>query len=440
MFTKQAAEICGIKPGGRYDTIVVGAGPAGIGAAIASARRGLRTLLIESGGYAGGVATRCCVPLYFGFDSGGVQLTAGLSEEFVRRMDEIGAASFMVNNDCAMPEFSRIGGRPITGKVQMKPEHMKLMLRRMLEESGVECLFYARFVDAVNDNGRVASIIVSCLEGARLYEADTFIDCTGDALLCHAADPKSVVKYGDEFSMHKSMFFFVGGVTPFDGRYNRQLYKELYEKGRVPGNVWPSFGHSVQLTPGVVQIAVCFATGDAVSSADMSRMDRELRENVFEIVEFLRREMPGFKDCYLLDTGESVGVRAGQGIVGKESVDYDSLYTGCDDTVALTILSYGAHSNKKHEWLSAWADSRPGVGRVPMGALIPSALKNVLAAGRCISTDPKYIGVFRMMNTCMTLGEAAGLMAYAAKKHGISVCDVNYDMLLPLLRENSFIL
>lgn len=440
MITKEAAKMCGLKPVGHYDTIVVGAGPAGFGAAMASARRGLRTLLIESGGYAGGVATRYCVPLYFGFDSGGFQLTAGLSEEFVRRMDEIGAASFMVGNGCEIPELRKINGRPITGKVQMKPEHMKLMYRRMLGESGVECLFYTHFVDAVNEDGRVTSIIVSCLEGAKMLEADTFIDCTGDALLCHAADPKSVVKYIDEYSMHKSMFFFVGGVTPFDGRYNSRLYKELYESGRVPGNVWSHFGYSIQLTPGVVQIAICFATGDGVDSADMTRMDRELRENVFEVVDFLRREMPGFSDCYLLDTAQSVGVRAGQGIVGRESVNYDTVYIGCEDTVALTGRSYGAHSNKKNEFTSAWADSKPGVGRVPMGALIPKAFKNVLAAGRCISTEPKYIGVFRMMNTCMTLGEAAGLMAFAAQKSGISVCEVSYDKLLPLLRENGFIL
>lgn len=140
--------------------------------------------------------------------------------------------------------------------VQMKPEHMKLMLRRMLEESGVECLFYTHFVDAVNDDGRVASIIVGCLEGTKLLSADAFIDCTGDALLCHAADPKSVARYSDEYSMHKSMFFVVGGVTTFDGRYNLQLYKELYEKGRIPGNVWPYFGYSVQLTPGVVQLVL----------------------------------------------------------------------------------------------------------------------------------------------------------------------------------------
>lgn len=111
---------------------------------------------------------------------------------------------------------------------------MKLMLRRMLEESGFECLFYTHFVDAVNDDGRVASIIVGCLEGTKLLSADAFIDCTGDALRCHAADPKSVVRYSDEYSMHKSMFFFVGGVTTFDGRYNLQLYKGSMKRDAFP--------------------------------------------------------------------------------------------------------------------------------------------------------------------------------------------------------------
>jgi len=430
----------GFQNGGEYDTVVVGGGPSGFGAAVAAARRGLKTLLIENSGHVGGVATKSCVPIFTGIDVKGVQIISGLCEEFVRRMDALGAASFTVDNRFTPPTRKAINGAPVAGKVLFKPEYMKLVYRRILEESGVECLFYTHFVDAVGEDDRVSAILVNCIEGNMLIKAKTFIDCTGDALLCRAANAKSVVKYSEEYSMHKSMFFCVGGVNQFDAAYCGKLYAELYAAGRVPGNVWAHFGHTVQLNPGEVNIAVCYTTGDGVCSADMTRMDGLLREDVFRILAFLRTEMPGFENCYIIETPQKIGVRAGQGIIGKESVNEKTLYGECDTTVALTTRSYGWHSNKKNEMRPSWAKDDVGAGCILMGALVPVSLKNVLAAGRCISTDPKLIEVFRYMSTCMTTGEAAGLMSAVAKNGEMDVCNVQYSELLPLLKENSFIL
>ncbi len=427
----------------KYDLVVVGAGPAGVGAAIAAARRGLHVALIESYGFAGGVATKSCVPLYFGFGVNDKQTTAGLSDELIRRMDELGAASLILDHGCAIPEYLPIAGRPLTMKVQLQPETLKLVMRRMLEEAGVELLFYTRACEAVVDESgrRITALLVSMFEGALLVEADRFIDCTGDALICALANPDSVRKYSDDFNMHKSMFFFVGGVTPFQHEFNCALYKKLYAEGKVPGEVWAHFGYSLQLNPGVCQIAVCFTTGDGVSSVDMTRMDGKMRENVFEIVSFLQKEMPGFRNCYLLDTALQVGVRGGQGIAGLRDISVGTIYEHDNsDCVALTNKSCGAHSNKKGEFSSTWARSEKGAGSVPMGALIPAAFDNVLCAGRGVSTEPQLISAFRMMNTCMTMGEAAGLMTYLAASKGIPFGDLRYDELRPLLIENRFIL
>ena len=444
MLSESIISNCGFKNGGRYDVVVVGGGSAGFGAAIAAARRGLKTLIIDNGGFAGGTGTKSCVPVFTGIDAQGVQIISNLCEEYVRRMDEVGAASLTVNNGFCTPIRKPLNGAPMNGKVIFKLEYMKLMYRRMLDEAGVKCLFYTHFVDAVAKDGRVSAILVSCIEGATLIEADTFIDCTGDALLCHAADPNSVVKYGEEHNKHKSMFFLVGGVTLFDAGVVNKTYAELYQEGRIPGNVWAHFGYAQQLDPGVVKIAVCYASGDAVDSAEMTRMDGELRENVFALLEFLRKELPGFENCYIIETPSKIGVRAGQAIIGKESVNEQTLHGECDTTIVLTERSYGFHSNNKqglkNSIRESWATVEQGVGRVPMGAMVPVSLKNVLAAGRCISTDPRLIDTFRYMSTCMTMGEAAGLMSFVAKNKGIDVCNVEYADLLPLLKENSFIL
>ena len=442
MLTPKMAQLCGWKENGNYDLVVVGAGPSGIGAAIAAARKGLKVALVEGYGFPGGVATKSCVPLYFGFGVDGKQSTAGLSEEFIRRMDEIGAASLILNNGCAMPEFKKINGRPLTAKVQLHPETVKLMHRRMLDEAGVECIFYAQMVDAVVEDEKIIALLVNFLEGPGLIYADYFIDATGDGLMIQAAGAP-VRKYAPEDGMHKSMFFFVGGVTPFDHEYNCQLYKEAFEAGKLPDKVWNHFGYSVQFNPGVVQIAVCYGEGDSLNSRDMSRMDLEMRENVYAVLDFLKKEMPGFSQCYLLETASHIGVRMAQGIVGRETFTAEMVEKGMatDEPIVLTSRSYGAHGNgAKKTFNAAWSRHLPGFSAVPMGCMIPPSLSNALAAGRCISSDPHVVGTFRMMNTCMTMGEAAGLMTWLAAGKHEDLRSLPYARLRPELDRAGFIL
>ena len=166
-----------------------------------------------------------------------------------------------------------------------------------------------------------------------------------------------------------------------------------------------------------------------------------MRENVFKVLDFLKREVPGFEDCYLTATPSKIGVRTSRSIVSACDFNADALMS--DDfyhPVALCRRIYGMHSNSTKSFSSSWTSGAGGIGAVPMETLISAKFSNLLAAGRCIGSEPRLIGTFRMMNTCMTLGEAAGLMATVAKKHGKSVSEVSYDELLPLLCENGFIL
>ena len=170
----------------------------------------------------------------------------------------------------------------------------------------------------------------------------------------------------------------------------------------------------------------------------MSRMDGELRENVFAILDYLRAEMPGFSRCYLLETAAHVGVRVGQGIVGMDSVSEELIAAGMatDTPVALINRTYGAHANKQKTFMATWSKSASGFSAVPMGALVSPSLSNALAAGRCISADPHTVATFRMMNTCMTLGEAAGIMASL----GGDMRSLAYTRLRPELDKAGFIL
>ncbi len=425
---------------GKYDLIVIGAGPAGIGASIAAARRGMKVALVESYGFAGGVATQSCCPIFYGFEVEGKQTTGGLSDEFVRRMDKRGAASLCIGKGNT-PDYKAIDDRELNAKVSFDGEAMKPEYNRMLLEAGVECIFYTQLTDVLTKNGSIKAVLLSGFEGTYLLEADSFIDTTGNAQLAFLASPDAVNICPPELGMHNSMFFIVDGVKDFDIDEAKRIYSEDYKAGNIPELVWEHFGTAKLLKKGAVQIAVCFEIGDGADSRDMTRMDMVMRERVFEVVNYMKRKIPGFEECYLSTTSIKVGVRVSRNIVSSFDVCEESLFS--DEyyhPVALCRRSYGMHSNKKGGLASSFAKNLSGIGSVPMGALISAKFSNLLAAGRCIGSSPELVGAFRMMNTCMTTGEAAGLMAFSAKQNGKKVSEVQYSELLPLLKENNFIL
>ena len=425
---------------GRYDLAVMGAGPAGICAAVTAARRGLRVALVDRAGSPGGSLAQCGVTMFFGFGVDGHQVTGGLADEIVRRLDAAGAASLSINDYHETPEYRPVGDRELNSKVHTSPEVARVVFSRLLEEAGVDCLFYTHMADAAVEDGRIRAVLLSGLEGTYLLEAEVFADCTGDAQLCFLADPESVTKVPPEDGMHQSLFFYVGGVEPFDIDYNKKLYRELYEKGLVPDGVWEFFGFSMQLTPGVLGIGMCYAVGDAADSRDMTRMDRDLRERTLEMVEFLRKYMPGFRHCWLDQSAQRVGVRVSRSIRGEETITEDLLFSDTlHEPVALVWRDIGAHSNNR-KFTADWARHLSGCGGVPMRTLLPRAFGNVVAAGRCISSEFRLSNTYRMMATCMATGEAAGLMVALSVKTGTPLKELRYGSLLPLMKENGFLL
>ena len=401
---------------GAYDVVVVGAGPAGIGAAVTAARLGQRTLLVEKYGYPGGVGTYGCCTIFFRFGEQGRQLVSGLAEEVIRRMDARGAASFLVDDKCQMPESRPIGDRPLLGKVITKTEDLRVVYHDILSENGVDKLFYSHLCGVIREGRRIRGIVVDSLEGPGIFEAKVFIDASGDAHLVHRAGGRTEQAAPDE-TMHKSVFFMAGGVTPHDPNVNVKRYRELFEAGAVPDHVWDHLGYSYQLEPGIVQLAFAHATGDACSSADMTRMDHELRKRNFEIVDFMKREMAGYEHCFPVNAAQQVCVRSGRHICGvtkltEELLTMDELPP---DPVVHIVRSYGSHSTDQRKGFApAKRSTLGGFSAIPYGALIPDEFDNVLASGRCISVDECLMDTIRMMTTCMVTGQAAGIAASLA--------------------------
>ena len=406
---------------GDFDVAVFGAGPAGIGAAVSAARAGKKTILVERYNFPGGVGTWGSMGIFFLFEDNPAkptrQIIKGLADETVRALDRRGAARVMRDNRCDEPTGGRIGDRPLLGKVGFLPMALRTVYHDILSAAGVAKLFMTNLAGVVTDGRRVSAAVVSCLEGPRAIRAKTFVDATGDAQLVHLAGGETFQAPPDE-TMHKSMFAELCGMKPHDIAANRRRYKELFDAGKTPDGVWNHMGFMRFLEPGHVQLPVAYAVGDCCSSADMTRMDAELRHANEDVLAFYRREMTGYEDAYLVSSAVQVSSRDGRHAVGR--VVLDRAYLQGEEDAADGVLPihryWGVEHSVKQRKGFRTKDSggKPGLRLLPYGTLVAKDFDNVLMAGRCLSARPDVMRMCRMMTTCMAMGQVAGTAAALA--------------------------
>lgn len=407
-----------------YEVIVVGAGPGGLAAACGAAALGARTLIVEQAGYPGGVATNCCCPYLMGYAAGGRQIAGGMADQLVRELDALGQARLIAEPD-HVPETEPIGDRPLLNNVVTSVEGVRVGARRLLARHGVASLHYATLIGARGEGRRVTAITLACLEGQRTLTADYFVDATGDARLTELAGG-AVRRYPPDEVMTKTILLRVGGVRGFRRPEVSAAFAEKVRAGRVPLGAQDEFMGLGLLNPGEVLLNFTLTTGDGLSSADLTRMDGELREQVLMTVDWYRREMPGFEGCYLLDAAGRVGVRAAQGIVGVETLTAADVDAGTPvpEPVGLTSRNYGWHYLTVCR--APWGSSQPGLRGIPWGILLAESFDNVTTAGRAVSCEARVIDTLRLMARCMVTGHAAGVTVALAARGQTDTLSVGY--------------
>ncbi len=389
-----------------YDVAVCGAGPSGLAAAVAAARAGKRTLVIDRAGFPGGEAVNTC-PYFLGFALDGRQIAGGIADEWMRRLDRRGEARLL--SSAGTPETEAIGDRPLTNVV-IDEDGLRLAAHRMLDEAGAERLFYTSLVAAETRGHRIESIVVDAAEGLLRIRAERFVDATGDAALAFRAGAECRVAEPDA-AMTKTVFIRVGGVENFNKSETWEAFKREVDKGNPPFPNQDRFMGIGLFNPGEVLLNLTLTAGNSLSSAELTRMDRELREQIAPGVEWVRRHLPGFAHCRVIASASRIGIRAGRGGVGLETIRLDDLDRGTPvaEPVALGSRSYGGHSLERFN--APWSKENPGPRGIPMKALLAKDFDNLILAGRAISAEAKTLTSFRFMPRCAAIGEAAGVIA-----------------------------
>lgn len=437
---------CQIKKVYQADVLVVGGGPAGFGAAIAAARNGADTILIEQTSVLGGMATVGLVgPFMTCYDNDCTeQVVKGIFDELCRRTEEKGGAIHpsKVKGMCSHNSYYLRSHEHVT---PYQSEILALVMDEMVTEAGVRVLFETRLADVMTDGDKITHAVVLMKEGLCAIEAKCFIDCTGDAdLAVHAGVPTWSGDKASGIMQPTTLFFEVGNVdseaycAELEANRDRlddhmgNCYSWRVQEAKENGD-WSldknELGLYEQNIPGRWKVNTTrMSYIDSTNTEDVTRAMMEGRRQVQEVLAFMRKYIPGCKDVQLLQVAPMLGVRESRHIVGKYELTTEDVLNHAifEDAVCTYAYALDVHHSEGGGVTFTLVDR---YYTIPYRCLLPEGCSNLLVAGRCICGSSEAAASYRVMPACVALGQAAGTAAAIAAEGGLNPENVPIDHL-----------
>jgi hypothetical protein len=439
------------------DVLVAGGGMAGIAAAIASARSGARTTLIDGAGWLGGMGITGATGLHSFFNvfdavpgAARTRVVGGIAQELVDRVSARGGGIGHVRMER--------GGDFVSMLTPVEPEVFKVVAAEMCREAGVDLLLHTTLHGVEVDSGRIVAACVWNKAGAREMTASVYLDCTGDGdLAAYAGAPHTTFAAGERGAYSAGFTFRLCNVdlaaleADLDGRgLISQLAHAVKPGMSAPDLVRlgirmrklrdegvedaPGYFLSSSLRPRELTYCNCINHGpnDGLDPAALTNAEVDLRERMLRIAEMFREQFAGCEECYAAGPAPTAGQRRGRAIHCDYELSQDDCTSGrqFDDQVAC----FGFIDNGRHFVEDA------GAYGVPYRALLPTGLDNALIAGRMMTVDLVAHNSTRNTACCLACGEAAGTAAAVAAAGDMSPRDVDAAALRGTLRENGAIL
>jgi len=440
------------------DVIVAGGGPGGLPAAIAAARHGAHVVLIERYGFLGGLATAGLVAPILGHTASRstTPIVEGHLKEITERMHALGGAP-------SWEEACQEWG------IRFNAEAFKRVADEMVQEAGVNLLLHTLVTNAIVRDDQITALIVENKSGRQAVVGKVIIDATGDADVAFRAGAPT--KRGRDFDgqvQSMGSFIHIGGIPELsEGQLAaaREKVRQAMAEGRLhfynANFTTISTMHHDHFSPNMTRW-----DGDPTDVRDLTQAELHIRRSVWELLAFLREEVPGFEACYLRLTSPQVGVRESRQVMGDYVLTGDDVQQGrkFEDAIArgswwIDIHCPLGHTYPVHlcviecprqEHCPFWAAEHDKTMRreadlyppdddwydIPYRCLTAKGVNNLLVSGRCISATHQAMAGARVMGTCMAIGQAAGTAAALAVKAGVRPRDVDIGELRRMLRDD----
>jgi len=425
------------------DVVVIGGGPGGFGAAIAAARRGVKTLVLERFGALGGTWTYGILSAIMRNDS-----VRGLFTEFQRRMEERGGWRWWNASD------------PSSGG-NYDSEVAKIVLDEMAVEAGVTVYYFAQVAHVFKDQSgtRVTGVVIHSKEGRHVVTGRIFIDASGDGDVCALAGvPFEIGREGDHLLQPMTMIFKLDNVDTMRAKeylatdkFCRKAWRAAKDRGEVDVP-----REDVLLSPmpkpGQWQFNATRLLGyDGTKLRDVSLATVEARRQIAQIAAFMRKNIPGFEEAIVAETAPHIGVRE------TRRIRCDYTMTGED---ILNSRKYPDAIARGNWWIDIHNPKGEGIG-IASGAVITQeeasrrgptegdwyeipyrsttawGFENLLVASRCLDSDHEAHGAVRASHQICALGEGVGAAAAQAIARGLgNVRSVDIPAVQKSLRES----
>jgi hypothetical protein len=432
------------------DVVVAGGGPSGLIAAIASARAGAKTTLVEQYGFLGGMATAASVGPFSPFHYDDQQITMGIPQELVERLMASGGSTGHLK---CVPEYGSGSYMAYFDR-----EVYKQVAFDMVQEAGVRLLLHSFVGGTVVDGKRVRGIQVANKSGFMQVLGKVTVDATGDGDVSARAGAE--FKWGrdsDSLGQPMTMFFEMANVdvdrviayieanpddfewtsrlhsrTPLPRELNQryfvaQGYKRFVEEAMKKGEL--HLGRDTVLLQSTMREGTIVFNSTRVGKLrgtdvdDFTRAEIEGRKQAMSLAAFMRKYAPGFENAYVSSTGVQIGVRESRHVLGEYILTQDDVVEGrrFPDVMARGFFPVDIHSPTSgggYHGGSTWIKPK-GPYDIPMRCAIPRGVDGLVMTGRNISAAHEAHGSLRVQGTVFAIGHGSGVLAATAALAGV---------------------
>lgn len=411
----------------KTDVLVVGGGPGGHAAAVAAARSGVETVLLERYGFFGGMCTGGLVTMIHSLSDGtNMRVIAGLCQEWFDRLAALGGIDVPAPEEVGSTDPAILARFPgiyfrSDGKLlysaRVDSELLKCVLNDMVREAGVHACLHALVTDIIMEGDRVKGVVFESKSGRQAVLADTVIDASGDGdVMARAGASFEESLQARNRLANPALCFEFGNVDWERADAFRANHPEEHDALMKRLDALGGFRMYFKTTH--AKNTVChfnmFLTGyNPLNVNDLTRLEIETRSRMLTTYQFFRENMPGFERCFIMITAPQVGVRGSRRLLGEYRLTEQDALDGRDfpDAIAEFPPLRGTSPAHPHVF-------------IPFRALQPKEVTNLLVAGRTFSSDEVVNEHFNTISHCITMGQAAGVACALAAKAGVLPRDV----------------